>query len=188
MRRGGSAGLPKDKDERFVPVHPKVAELLGLAARTTGRVFGAITERKLLKRLKRLCGICKFESASGFKLHSFRHHFASLCANHQVAYRKALAWLGHSSSEMLNLYYHLHDEDSQAAMVALAKDTEEQAGKEENDKNQGDEQAESDGQASPSEGNLRATGQYRIEKALQVPEVNDLVECLSSLAEREGHE
>jgi hypothetical protein len=67
----------------------------------------------------------------------------------------------------------------------LAKDTEEQAGKEENDNNQGDEQAESDGPASPSEGNLRATRQYRIEKALQVPEVKDLVECLSSLAERE---
>ena len=35
--------------------------------------------------------------------------FASLCANHRVAHRKALAWLGHSSSEMLDLYYHLHD-------------------------------------------------------------------------------
>jgi integrase len=55
-----------------------------------------------------------------YKLHSFRHHFASLCANHQVAYRKALAWLGHSSSEMLDLYYHLRDEDSRQAMMALA--------------------------------------------------------------------
>ena len=25
---------------------------------------------------------------------------------------KALTWLGHSSSEMLELYYHLHDNDS----------------------------------------------------------------------------
>lgn len=54
------------------------------------------------------------------KLHSFRHHFASICANHHVAYRKALTWLGHSSSEMLELYYHLHDDDSQKAMLALA--------------------------------------------------------------------
>ncbi len=30
------------------------------------------------------------------------------------------AWLGHSSSEMLELYYHLHDDDSQKAMLALA--------------------------------------------------------------------
>jgi len=188
VRRGGSAGVTKDKDERFVPVHPKVAELLGAAAQKTGRVFRTITERQLLKRLKRLCGVCKFESASGFKLHSFRHHFASLCANHQVAYRKALAWLGHSSSEMLNLYYHLHDEDSQAAMEALAKDTEEQAEKESKEDDQGEEQAETEEPDSPSEGSLRAMGQYRIEKALQVPEVKDLVECLSSLAEREGFE
>ncbi|MCX5633165.1 MAG: hypothetical protein NTW93_05795 [Phycisphaerae bacterium] len=37
-----------------------------------------------------------------------------------MAYRKALAWLGHSSSQMLDLYYHLRDEDSQQAMAALA--------------------------------------------------------------------
>lgn len=28
VRRGGSAGVTKDKEDRFVPVHPKVAELL----------------------------------------------------------------------------------------------------------------------------------------------------------------
>ena len=44
-----------------------------------------------------------------------------MCANHGVAYRKALAWPGHGNSEMLDLYYHLHDEDSQRAMTALAE-------------------------------------------------------------------
>ena len=38
-----------------------------------------------------------------------------------MAHRKALAWLGHNSLEMLDLYYHLDDEDSQQAMMALAK-------------------------------------------------------------------
>jgi len=38
-----------------------------------------------------------------------------------VAHWKALAWLGHSSSEMLDLYFHLHDEESQQAMIALAE-------------------------------------------------------------------
>jgi integrase len=80
-----------------------------------------IAERRLLKRLKKLCGRCDFKNPRQYKLHSFRHHFASLCANHNVAYRKALAWLGHSSSEMLDLYYHLHDEDSRNAMIALAE-------------------------------------------------------------------
>jgi hypothetical protein len=36
-------------------------------------------------------------------------------------YRKALAWLGHSNLEMLDLYYHLHDDDSQKTMMELAK-------------------------------------------------------------------
>jgi len=44
-----------------------------------------------------------------------------MCANHGVAYRKALAWLGHSNSEMLDLYYHLHDDDSQKTLMELAK-------------------------------------------------------------------
>jgi len=52
--------------------------------------------------------------------HSLRHHLASLCANHGVAYRKALASLGHNSSDMLDLYYHLHDEDSDHAVCELA--------------------------------------------------------------------
>jgi integrase len=76
---------------------------------------------RLLQRLKKLCDECEFENPRQYKLHSFRHHFASLCANHHLAHRKALAWLGHSSSEMLDLYYHLHDEDSQQAMRELAK-------------------------------------------------------------------
>ena len=48
-------------------------------------------------------------------------HFASLVANHQVSYKKALAWLGHSDSEMLSIYYHLHDEESERSMRALAE-------------------------------------------------------------------
>lgn len=121
IRRGGSNGTPKDKDERFVPVHPRVAELLGKVQHKTGPVFPGINERRLLKRVKELCSKCEFDYPRQYKLHSFRHYFASLCANHNIAYRKALAWLGHSSSEMLELYYHLHDDESQKAMIAPAK-------------------------------------------------------------------
>jgi len=174
VRRGGSGDTTKDKDERFVPVHPKVASLLGRPRKQIGPVLSEITERNLLKRLKSLCAASGFGNARQFKLHSFRHHFASLCANHHVAYRKALAWLGHSSSEMLDLYYHLHDEDSQQAMMALAG---------------GDETAE-DGQQpdSPSEGTLRAQGQSTIENESQVPEIQELTDCLNNMAERPGFE
>ena len=50
-----------------------------------------------------------------------------------------------------------------------------------NDKNQVDEN-------SPFEGNLRANGQYKIEKTLQVPEVQELVTTLSNITERAGFE
>jgi len=174
IRRGGSNGTTKDKDERFVPVHPTIAGLLGPAKRNTGPVFKNIAERSLLKRLKELCERCGFENPRQYKLHSFRHYFASLCANHNVAYRKVLAWLGHSSSQMLDLYYHLHDEDSQKAMIALAKSDNATTFQQQ--------------QNSTFEGNLRANGQSKIEKTLQVPEVQELVACLSDITERAGFE
>ena len=174
IRRGGSEGTPKDKDERFVPVHPRVAELLGTIRHKTGLVFLGINERKLLKRAKELCRQCEFDNPRQYKLHSFRHYFASLCANHNIAYRKALAWLGHSSSEMLELYYHLHDEESQQAMIALANSS--LIG------------GNFKCQYSPHEGNLRATGQYKIEKTLQVPQVQKLINSLSDITERAGFE
>ncbi len=173
IRRGGSAGTTKDKDERFVPVHPRIADLLG-AAKKGGLVFSSIRERTLLARLKLLCKACGFEKADEFKLHSFRHHFASLCANHGVAHRKALAWLGHSSSDMLDLYYHLHDDDSQQAMLALA------AG------------AESMSIPRPVtngfEDTLRTNGGSKNEKLSQVREFQELTICLENLSEREGFE
>jgi len=174
IRRGGSNGTPKDKDERFVPVHPIVANLMGPVKKKAGPVFENIKERQLLKRLKELCQICRFENPREYKLHSFRHHFASICANHRVAYRKALAWLGHSSSQMLDLYYHLHDEDSQQAMVALAESDAMRA--------------PISNESSTFEGNLRANSQSKIEKTLQLTEVKELVECLSDVTERAGFE
>ena len=121
VRRGGSSGIPKDREDRFVPMHPKITDLLGQNMQKTGLVFQTISERQLLKRIKILCKECRLENPKQYKLHSFRHHFTSYCANNNVPYRMALAWLWHSSSQMLDLYYHLHDQDSQRAMMALAK-------------------------------------------------------------------
>ena len=173
IRRGGSMGTTKDKDERFVPIHPRVAPLLQ-PRKKSGVIFSTFRERTLLQRLKDLCKEKGFEKPDQYKLHSLRHHFASLCANHGVAYRKALAWLGHSSSDMLNLYYHLYDEDSQQSMVALAAS-----------------HAPAKPQSSeppPSEGSLRAVDQSTIEKTPQAPEIQELVACLTEGTEREGFE
>jgi integrase len=160
VRRGGSSGTTKDKDDRFVPVHPTVGSLLGLPAGKTGRLFRTVTERQLLKRLKGHCKVCDFENRNQYKLHSFRHHFASLCANHPVTYRKALAWLGHSSSQMPDLYYHLHDEGSENAMMALAESAGAGAGE--------------DAGISPIEGTLRATGGQESRKRYKSLKYGDL--------------
>ncbi len=192
IRRGGSNGTTKDKDERFVPVHPRIADLLG-KPKKSGPVFSTIRERTLLARLKDLCKACQFERPTEFKLHSFRHHFASLCANHGVAHRKALAWLGHSSSDMLDLYYHLHDDDSQQAMAALAGGNGivgENGTRISRDAGAlNSQESETTGNvASDFEGSLRAVGQSTIEKLSQVKELQELLISLSNQTEREGFE
>jgi integrase len=159
VRLGGSNGTTKDKDARFVPVHPRIRPLIAGLSRSGDHVFPDIHERQLLKRVKELCGTLKFAGADKFKLHSFRHHFASLCANHQVAYRKALAWLGHSDSSILQLYYHLTDSDSQAAMEALAGDGFRAV--------ELKPEAKANGEKVPAEGNLRAIGESKIETPAQ---------------------
>ena len=106
---------------------------------------------------------------------TFRHHLASLCASRHVAYRKALAWLGHSSSQMLDRYYHLHDEDSQQAMMALASSPDE-------------DDPESDPEEFRSEDILRTFGQSTIEKEPQVLQPRALAEGPKRMAERQGFE
>ena len=89
-----------------------------------------------------------FYNAEKFKRHLFRRYFASLCANLYVAHRKALTWLGHNSPDILELYYHLTNDESQAAMSALAGSAA---------------HVEIKSARRDFEGNLRANGQSKIE-------------------------
>jgi integrase len=41
------------------------------------------------------------------RLHSFRHHFASECANQNMPLMVVMHWLGHADSAMVQRYYHL---------------------------------------------------------------------------------
>ena len=169
VRRGGSNGTTKDREDRFVPIHPKIAEFL-THKRINDVLLPDIRARELLKHLKILCAECKFNNPT-HKLHSFRHHFASMCANHGVAYRKALAWLGHSNSEMLDLYYHLHDDDSQRTMMELAKS------------------GVSDLAENSFEDSLRTVGESEISNNLQVPELQEVMDVISAenkITERAG--
>jgi len=80
--------------------------------REDGLVFPALRAKGILNALKR--GAIKAGVTGGIKTHSLRHHFASMVANSRAPCRMAFAWMGHSSSTILDLYYHLHDEESVA--------------------------------------------------------------------------
>ena len=105
-------------------------------------------------------------------------HNARLCS--AAVFTQALAWLGPSSSEILDLYYHLHDADSQAAMRSVAEDAEPEPAVEPV------EVAENvDGDI---EGTSRANGESEIEKRSEVPEEDELVSVLDEITERAGFE
>ena len=118
IHRGGSGETTKDKDERYVPIHPRIRPVLDALPRSSEHLLPGLRDRLLLDRLKAACVAAGL--GRSFKVHSLRHHFASLVANHNVSYKKALTWMGHSDSEMLSNYYHLHDDEAEASMRALA--------------------------------------------------------------------
>ncbi|WP_390881380.1 tyrosine-type recombinase/integrase [Thalassoroseus pseudoceratinae] len=52
-------------------------------------------------------------------VHSFRHYFCSVSASSGVPEQIVMRRLGHSSSEMVQRYYHLHDEEAKRQMSRL---------------------------------------------------------------------
>lgn len=99
VRRGGSSGKTKSRRIRHIPIHPKLRDLLDALPRSFERVFtarpsgkyldggGPIDERRLLTSLKRLCRRCEFANPDQYKLHTFRHAFASMCARNNISYK-----------------------------------------------------------------------------------------------------
>ncbi len=136
IRRGGSRpDRTKNQKARQIPIHPELKPYLQTIPRKYDRVFtsrpsrkypeggGPICERRLLISLKRLCRRCKFDKPDQYKLHTFRHAFASMCARNNISQRYALEWMGHGSSEILNLYYTMYDDVAHAAMRSISYST-----------------------------------------------------------------
>lgn len=133
IRRGGSTrGRTKTRKIRRIPLNPGLRPHLEKLPRRFETIFKArpsskypngdhpISERRLLVLLKRLCKRCNFENPGQYKLHTFRHVFASMCARNNVSHKYALEWMGHSSSEILDLYYKMFDEVAEEAMRTIA--------------------------------------------------------------------
>jgi integrase len=132
VRRGGSSGnTTKGKRQRRIPIHVELRRVLDSMPRPFDRVFTALpspkfpeggaatNERRCLVALKRLCKRCGFPNPNQYKLHSLRHTFASMCARNNISYKYALEWMGHRSSDILDLYYTMFDPDAHAAMKTL---------------------------------------------------------------------
>jgi integrase len=125
----------KGKRGRSFPIHARLQPLLAEMHRhSDGRVFHGPLGGKLKPDVVRRALIQEVleplksrfptkEGERGFehgRLHSFRHYFCSLSANHGVDERVLMAWLGHADAEMVRRYYHLRDEESQRQMDRLS--------------------------------------------------------------------
>lgn len=131
---GGSGrdGGPKDHEHRTVPVNAELARILSAMPREQARVFSQpgtkkwpygsrpLDQTQLLKALKRLCKQVGFPDSQRYKLHSFRHGFASMCARKNLPQKYILDWMGHSKSDILDMYITLHDETAQRAINQIS--------------------------------------------------------------------
>ena len=126
--------LPKDGDDRSLPMHPRVRRLLGPLPHAGRWVFVGppcakfpkggqqVAERRALAALKKAAKEAGVPDKKR-KLHTFRHFFASFCANNGVAMAKLMKWMGHSSVEMVMKYYSLGEDESQRAMLNVPFDS-----------------------------------------------------------------
>jgi integrase len=133
VKRGGSRpDRTKSGRSRRIPLNPALLPYLNTLPRSFETVFAArpskkhprggapISERRLLVSLKRLCKRCGFADWRRYKVHSFRHAFASMCARNNVAHKYALEWMGHRSSDILDLYYTQYDDVAEQAIRTIS--------------------------------------------------------------------
>jgi integrase len=131
IQRGGSNGTTKGKCTRRIPINRELRPVLETLPAREGRLFSArpspkypdgdnpLSERRLLISLKRLCKRCGFKDPDQYKLHTFRHAFASMLARNNVAYKHALAFMGHKDSAILDLYFTMFDKDAELAIGTI---------------------------------------------------------------------
>ncbi len=128
--RGGSGRTPKDKEDRFIPIHAsRLKPILQTLPKQSELVFSTpdgkpVNSKKLRAYLKRLCKECGFRNPQQYKLHTFRHFFASYCAQQNLSYKYILEWMGHCSSDILDMYFTMNDRHAQSAMNSMSFNSE----------------------------------------------------------------
>jgi integrase len=118
---------PKTGDQRIVPMSPRVRFLLQKLPRRSTWVLNAppslkyptgdhqISERRLLSSLK---NVLRKLGLRGH-LHTFRHAFISKALTSGIPEAVVRTWVGHVDADVIRLYTHIADADSQAAMRRL---------------------------------------------------------------------
>ncbi len=89
--------------------------LAGIPRRPDGRVVG-LSYKRLRRHLKAVATSLGWPT---FSAHKCRHSFASHAAMAGVPLSVLQKWLGHSTLRMVEVYAHVSDAHSQAAMQAL---------------------------------------------------------------------
>ena len=126
VHRGGSGTKPKDKEDRFIPIHSrKLKPVLRLLPQQSELVFlmpnrRKVAPKKLLAYLKNLCRQCGFQNPQQYKVHTFRHFFASYCAQQNLSYKYVLEWMGHSSSAILDMCFTTNYRHALAGMNSMS--------------------------------------------------------------------
>lgn len=121
VQRGGSADTTKDAEARLIPVHPRLVDIFAGLDRSHPTVMPPMRDRMILRRVKQAAEAAGIEGR--MTTHGLRHGFASMAANSGIAYRLVLEWMGHHSSDILDLYYKAHDRSSEFAMQEMAAHT-----------------------------------------------------------------
>ena len=138
IRRGGSRpNRTKTGRSRFVPMHEEVVgvikEMLKARKKTpkpTDLVFHAQTSnqypddrpvdpRRALIAIKRLCKRCGFENSDQYKLHTFRHFYASMLIGSGTPVIHVEELLGHKSSQMTRRYVTMYNQAAHAAVATI---------------------------------------------------------------------
>jgi integrase len=124
----------KSHRNRHLPIHGDLAAVLKrLEHHPDGRIFHgpkggktkpdtvrSIFKREVLPEVAQALppNDCD-EGVLNGRLHSFRHYFCSVAADHGIPEQMLMAWLGHRDSDMVRHYSHLRQDEARKQMAKI---------------------------------------------------------------------
>jgi integrase len=136
VRLGGSGDTTKGRRSRAIPINAHLRTVIDSLPRNNERVFSGrakdgspnekpLDEKRVIGDLKKLCKKLNFPNPNQYKIHTFRHSFASMCARSNLSHKYALQFMGHKNSDILDLYYTMFDSTAEAAIETISYGKEE---------------------------------------------------------------